>query len=178
MKRLVVVMMVALIAAGSVCAQRAKRYNTANMQQAEVLMNEGKLDESLRCYEAELKEHPKNPYAHFMMTTIYMEQGKYDYAMQAVDKALKYMPKKQKRLRGISHAIKASIHSNFSEWDEAVKQLSLCLSALPDDADSYQDRAVAYRQRAEVYKVLGQNEQAEQDIKKAEELMSLVKSSN
>lgn len=174
MKKLVVAMVVAMMATVSVCAQRVKRYDTETLNRAEELMNEGKLDESLTYFEAELKENPKNPYAHFLMTTVYMEMGRYDDAMPAIDKALKYMPKSRKELRGIAHALKATIHSHFEEWEEAVEQLTLCLSVMPKD--NYRDRAVAHRQRGEVYYKLGKHELAEQDFKKSEELNSLIES--
>lgn len=173
MKRLVTVMMVALMATVSVCAQRVRRYDTATLNRAEELMNEGKLNESLTYFDAELKEHPKNPYAWFLMTTVYMEMGRYDEAMPAIDKALKCMPKRHKEMRGIAHALKATIHETYQEWEEAVEQLTLCLSVLPDNA--YQDRAVAYKQRANMYYKLGKSELAEQDTKKSEELKSTSK---
>lgn len=176
MKKLILAMIVALMATGSAYAQMVKRYNTATLSRAEDLMNEGKLDESLILFEEELKEHPKNPYAHFLMTTVYMEMGRYDEAMPAIDKALKYMPKRHKEMRGIAHALKATIHQTFQEWDEAVKQLTLCLSVLPKDATSYQDRAVAHNQRAKLYYKLGKNELAEQDIQKSSEFNSLATS--
>lgn len=173
MKRLVTVMMVALMATVSVCAQRVRRYDTATLNRAEELMNEGNLNGSLACFDAELKEHPKNPYAWFLMTTVYMEMGRYDEAMPAIDKALKYMPKRHKEMRGMAHALKATIHETLQEWEEAVEQLTLCLSVLPDKA--YQDRAVAYKQRANMYNKLGKYELAEQDTKKSEELKSTSK---
>ena len=99
--------------------------------------------------------------------------GRYDEAMPAIDKALKYMPKRHKEMRGIAHALKATIHETYQEWEEAVEQLTLCLSVLPDNA--YQDRAVAYKQRANMYYKLGKYELAEQDTKKSEELKSTSK---
>ena len=174
MKKLVVAVMVAMMATVSVCAQKVKRYETENFQRAEELMNEGKLDESLTYFEAELKENPKNAYAHFLMTTVYMDLGRYDDAMPAIDKALEYMPKRHRELRGIAHALKATIHSHFEEWEEAIKQLTLCLSVMPKD--NYRDRAVAHRQRGEVYYKLGRHELAEQDFEKSEELNSLIES--
>ena len=176
MKRLVAVMIVALMATGSAYAQRGKCYDTVTLNQAEDLMNEGKFEESLILFEAELKEHPKNHYAHFLIATVYMEIGRYDEAMPAIDKALKYMPKRHKKMRGIAHALKATIHETFQEWEEAVEQLTLCLSVLPKDADSYQHRAVAYNQRATLYYKLGKSELAEQDTQKAVEFNSLVNS--
>ena len=86
----------------SMSAQLKKRFDTANLNRGIELVDEGKLDEGLKCFEAELKEHPKNPYAHFYMATVYMDKKQYDYAMTAIDKALMYMPKKHKELRGIT----------------------------------------------------------------------------
>ena len=102
-----------------------------------------------------------------------MELEQYDKAMESVETALKYMPKRCKEMRGISHALKATLHSGFGEWEEAVEQLTLCLSVLPKD--NYKDRAVAHRQRGEIYyHKLEQQELAEQDFKKVEELKALV----
>ena len=105
-----------------------------------------------------------------------MEMGRYDEAMPAIDKALKYVPKRHKEMRGIAHALKATIHQTFQEWDEAVKQLTLCLSVLPREEASYQDRAVAHNQPAKLYYKLGKNELAEQDIQKSSEFNSLATS--
>lgn len=168
MKKLVVAMMVALMTTVNVCAQRVNRYDTGNVQRAEELMNEGKLEESLTYFEAELKENPKNAYAHFLVTTVYMELGKYDEAMASADKAIKYISKSHKEIRGITHALKATIHETFQEWEQAVEQLTLCLKVLPKE--NYRDRAVAYKQRAQMYYKLGQNELAEQDVKRSNEL--------
>ena len=168
MKKLVVAMMVALMATVSVCAQKVKRFETETLLRAEELMNEGKLDESLTYFEAELKENPKNAYAYFLVTTVYMELGRYDEALPAIDKALKYMPKSHKEFRGIAHALKATIHETFQEWEQAVEQLTLCLKVLPKE--NYRDRAVAHKQRAYMYYKLGQNELAEQDVKRSNEL--------
>lgn len=174
MKKLAAVVIVALMATVSVCALRVKSYETENLNRAEELMSEGKLNESLTYLDAELKEHPKNPYAHFLITTVYMEMERYDHAMLAIDKAIKYMPRSHKEIRGIAHALKATIHETNQEWEEAVKQLTLCLSVLPKD--EIENRVVAYKQRAEIYQKLGKHELAEQDFKKAEELKSSIKS--
>ena len=176
MKKLVVAMMVALMATVSVCAQKVKRFATETLLRAEELMDEGKLDESLTYFEAELKENPKNAYAYFLVTTVYMELGRYDEALPAIDKALKYMPKSHKEFRGIAHALKATIHEKSQEWEEAIEQLDLCLKVLPND--NYRDLAVAHRQRGEIYYKLGQHELAEQDFKKSEELKSLMAESS
>ena len=176
MKKLVVAMMVALMATMSVCAQRVVSFDTATLMRAEKLMNEGRLDESLTYFEAELKENPKNAYAYFLVTTVYMEKGRYDEAMTSVEKAIKYLPQNHREMRGIAHALKATIHETFQEWEQAVEQLGLCLKVLPKD--NYRDRAVAHRQRGEMYNKLGQHELAEQDFKKSEELISLMKESS
>lgn len=161
-------MMVALMATVSVCAQRVNRYETENFQRAEELMNEGKLEESLTYFEAELKENPKNAYAHFLMTTVYMELGKYDEAMASADKAIKYIPKSHKEIRGITHALKATIHETFQEWEQAVEQLTLCLKELPKE--NYRDRAVAHKQRAYMYYKSGRYDLGDKDYAKYEEL--------
>ena len=59
MKKVVVAMMVALMATVSVSAQLKNRYDTENYRRGVELVDEGKLDEGLKCFEAELKEHPK-----------------------------------------------------------------------------------------------------------------------
>ena len=178
MKKLVVAMMVALMTTVSVCAQRVKRFETETLLRAEELMNEGKLDESLTYFEAELKENPKNAYAYFLVTTVYMELGRYDEALPAIDKALKYMPKSHKEFRGIAHALKATIHEKSQEWEEAIEQLTICVSVFSKDASSLNHLAVAHRQRGEIYYKLGQHELAEQDFKKSEELKSLMAESS
>ena len=168
MKKVVVTMMVALMTTMSVSAQLKKRFDTANLNRGIELVDEGKLDEGLKCFEDELKEHPKNPYAHFYMATVYMDKKQYDYAMTAIDKALMYMPKGHKEIRGISHALKACLHESFKEWEQAVEQLTLCLKVLPKE--NYRDRAVAHKQRAYMYYKSGRYDLGDKDYAKYEEL--------
>lgn len=165
---------IALIAIVGVNALVEERYYTECHRGVE-LIEEGKLEEGLTYFEAKLKEHPKNPYAHFQISTVYCDLKMYDSAMVYMDNAFKYMPKRHQELRGLMHAIKATIHSHLNEFEEAIEQLSLCLSVLPNDEALNKDRIVAYRQRAEIYYYLKQYELAEQDFKKAEELESLSK---
>ncbi len=172
MKKALLTMVVALMATVSVSAQIPKRYNTENSKRGVELVEEGKVEEGLKFLEAELKEHPKNPYTNFYITSVYMELEQYDKAMESVDTALKYLPKRCKEMRGISHALKATLHNGFGEWEEAVEQLTLCLFVLPKD--NYKDRAVAHRQRGEIYYKMKLDELGEQDFKKAEELKALV----
>lgn len=170
MKKVIVAMVVALMATVSVNAQLKSRLDTENLNRGIELVDEGKLDEGLKCFEEELKEHPKNPYAHFHMAMTYMDKKQYDYAMTAIDKALKYMPKRHKELRGIAHAIKATIHGTFKEWEEAAEQLTLCLKVLPNDEASLRDRTVAYKQRAEMYYKLGRYDLGDKDYDRYKEL--------
>ena len=171
----VCVIIIALIAIVSVSVLLEERYYTENYNRGVELIDEGKLEESLTYFEAELKEHPKNPYAHFQISTVYCDLKMYDSAMVYIDNAFKYMPQKHKEIRGLMHAIQATIHTHFNELEEAIEQLSLCLSVLPNDPVSNEHRIVAHKQRGEIYYYLKQYELAEQDFKKAEELESLGK---
>ena len=171
----VCVIIIALIAIVSVNVLLEERYYTENYNRGVELIDEGKLEESLTYFEAELKEHPKNPYAHLQISTVYCDLKMYDSAMVYIDNAFKYMPQKHKEIRGLMHAIKATIHTHLNELEEAIEQLSLCLSVLPNDPVSNEDRIVAHKQRGEIYYYLKQYELAEQDFKKAEELESLGK---
>ena len=166
---------IALIAIMNPTSQMPRRYYTENYKRGVELIDEGKLEESLTYFEAELKEHPKNPYAHFQISTVYCDLKMYDSAMVYIDNALKYMPNKNKMLRGLMHGIKADIHYHLQEWEERIEQLSLCLLELPNDTASNKHRIVAHKQRGEIYYYLKQYELAEQDFKKAEELESLGK---
>lgn len=173
MKKVLLTMMVAMMATVSVNAQIPKRYNTENYKRGVELVEEGKLDEGAKFLEAELKDNPKNPYTNYYITTVYMGLKQYDKALVSVDKALEYLPKRHKEMRGIAHALKATLHSGYGEWEEAVEQLTLCLSVLPKD--EYGHRAMAYAQRADMYYKLGQYGLADKDILKSKELMSLSK---
>lgn len=166
-------MLVALLTTVSVSAQIPKRYNTENSRRGVELVEEGKVEEGLKFLEAELKEHPKNPFTNFFITTVYMKLEQYDKAMVSVDKALKYLPKRHKEVRGFAYALKATIYCYSKEWKEAAEQLTLSLSVFPED--EYEHRAIAHRQRGEIYYNMKLDELGEQDFKKAEELKALVR---
>lgn len=115
----VCVIIIALIAIVSVSVLLEERYYTENYNRGVELIDEGKLEESLTYFEAELKENPQNPYAHFQISTVYCDLKMYDSAMVYIDNAFKYMPQKHKEIRGLMHAIKATIHTHFNELEEA-----------------------------------------------------------
>ena len=173
MKKVLLTMMVALMATVNVRAQIPKRYYTENSRRGVELVEEGKVEEGLKFLEAELKEHPKNPFTNFFITTVYMKLEQYDKAMVSVDKALKYLPKRHREVRGFAYALKATIYCYSKEWNEAAEQLTLSLSVFP--VDEYEHRAVAHRQRGEIYYNMKLDELGEQDFKKAEELKALVR---
>ena len=173
MKKVLLTMVVALMATVNVSAQIPKRYYTENSRRGVELVEEGKVEEGLKFLEAELKEHPKNPFTNFFITTVYMKLEQYDKAMVSVDKALKYLPKRHKEVRGFAYALKATIYCYSKEWKEAAEQLTLSLSVFPEE--EYEHRAVAHRQRGEIYYNMKLDELGEQDFKKAEELKALVR---
>ncbi len=172
MKKVLLTMVVALMSTVNVSAQIPKRYYTENSRRGVELVEEGKVEEGLKFLEAELKEHPKNPFTNFFITTVYMKLEQYDKAMGSVDKALKYLPKRHKEVRGFAYALKATIYCYTKEWKEAAEQLTLSLSVFPEE--EYEHRAVAHRQRGEIYYNMKLDELGEQDFKKAEELKALV----
>ena len=172
MKKVLLTMVVALMATVNVSAQIPRRYYTENSRRGVELVEEGKVEEGLKFLEAELKEHPKNPFTNFYITTVYMELEQYDKAMISVDKALKYLPKRHREVRGFAYALKATIYCYSKKWKEAAEQLTLSLSVFPEE--EYEHRAVAHRQRGEIYYNMKLDELGAQDFKKAEELKALV----
>ena len=172
MKKVLLTMVVALMATVNVSAQIPRRYYTENSRRGVELVEEGKVEEGLKFLEAELKEHPKNPFTNFYITTVYMKLEQYDKAMVSVDKALKYLPKRHKEVRGFAYALKATIYCYSKKWKEAAEQLTLSLSVFPEE--EYEHRAVAHRQRGEIYYNMKLDELGAQDFKKAEELKALV----
>ena len=173
MKKVLLTMVVALMSTVNVSAQLKSRYDTENYKRGVELVEEGKLDEGVKLLEAELKEHPKNPFTNFFITTVYLKLEQYDKAMASVDKALKYLPKRHREVRGFAYALKATIYCYSKKWKEAAEQLTLSLSVFPEE--EYEHRAVAHRQRGEIYYSMKLDELGEQDFKKAEELKALAR---
>ena len=163
MKKVVVVMMVALMTTVSVSAQKVKRPDTYNYNRGVELVQNNELDEGLKYLEAELEANPKNGYAYSWIAISYVEKEQYGYAMTAVDKALKYTPKKDKEYMSMAHAIKSRVHYLLGEMDEAIEHLSQCIALQPEDAD-------AYEQRAQLYYEQEQYELADKDYERLVEL--------
>lgn len=161
---------IALIVIMNPTSQMPRRYKTENFKRGVELAEEGWIEESLTYFEAELKEHPKNPYAHLLISMVYTELEKYDNAKVAIENAIKYIPKRQKYVIGIMHTFKACIHHELEEWEEAIEELSLCLSNLPNDKASNMERIDVYTLRGEIYNSLKQYELAELDFRKVEEI--------
>ena len=59
---------IALIVIMNPTSQMPRRYKTENFKRGVELAEEGWIEESLTYFEAELKEHPKNPYAHLLIS--------------------------------------------------------------------------------------------------------------
>ena len=163
MKKVVVVMMVALMTTVSVSAQKVKRPDTYNYNRGMELLDNGELDEGLEFLEKELADNPKNGYAYSWMAAVYVEKEQYGYAMTYVDKALKYTPKKDKVYMSMAHAIKSRVHYLLGEMDEAIEHLTQCIALQPEDAD-------AYEQRAQLYYEQEQYELADKDYERLVEL--------
>ena len=144
MKKVVLAMVVALIATASVSAQKVKRPDTYNYNRGVELVQNNELDEGLKYLEAELEANPKNGYAYSWAAIAYVEKEEYGYAMSAVEKAVRYTPKKDKEYRAVAHGIKARVHEMLGEIDEAIEQLSICISLEPEEAVYYNQRAQFY----------------------------------
>ena len=163
MKKVVLAMVVALIATASVSAQKVKRPDTYNYNRGVDLVQNNELDEGLKYLEAELEANPKNGYAYSWAAIAYVEKEEYGYAMSAVEKAVRYTPKKDKEYRAVAHGIKARVHEMLGEIDEAIEQLSICISLEPEEA-------VYYNQRAQFYYEQQQYDLADKDYERLIEL--------
>ncbi len=137
-----------LLSAMPMMAQSLKEMQSSyNLQRGYELLNGDTPDEkgAMECFQKEIKDHPKNGYAYFLMAAIYDNNDQEGYALQNINKAVELL-KKDKDLLPTVYRLRASVNLQLNHDDLALDDWKAALKASPHDQNVLSDRAEYYYQ--------------------------------
>lgn len=146
--RILLVVITALLSFSSAFAKKNetenKQMTTYNMTRGIEEMYNENYSNAVSCFNAELREDPKNGYAYYWLAYVNLNQEEYSDALTAINSAIKYIPKKDKTYKAATFYARAEIHSAIEEEDEALKDLTTAIEYDPEKEPYYYARAWIY----------------------------------
>lgn len=162
MKKLIFTLL-AVVSIIGVATAKKSLLETYNMNRAYEEGNNGKYTDALEFFDKELKEHPKNGYAHFGKALIFFEQNQYDEVISSTNKALGLIPKKDKKMTSRAHLLKGETLLATADTIQALSEMTEAIRLNPKFTD-------AYEKRGQVYFYQQEYDLADADYKKLVEL--------
>lgn len=117
---------------------------TYNMNRAYEEGNKGNYTEALVFFDKELKEHPKNGYAHLGKAAIYFEQNHYDEVVSSINRALQLIPKNDKTLASRAHLLKGQTLLTTTDTVTALSEMTEAIRLDPKFTEAYEKRGQVY----------------------------------
>lgn len=128
------------------CSASAKDslIDTYNMSRAYEEGNKGNYTEAVEFFDKELKDHPKNGYAHLGKAAIFFDQKHYDDAMESADKAVRFIPKKDKAMMSRARLLKGETLLAATDTVSALVEMAEAIRIEPQFSDAYEKRGQLY----------------------------------
>ena len=130
-----------MLFAFSMSAQKEKRPNSYNYQRGYEAFEADNYDEAFEYLSKELKDNPKNGYAHTLVALIYFYNDDYGHAMNEADQAIKYLPKKDDDYQNMAYITKSAVHLVLEDTTKAISTLSEAIKNYPKNSILYEKRA-------------------------------------
>lgn len=147
LKKLIVIISASLM---MLCASAQSKYNkygnSYNYQKALELLGDDEYEKAETAFTEEIKEHPKNGYAHMWLSIIYLYDEEYGKAISSANSAIKLIPKKDKEYYAFAFNNRARVYEQIDSTNMAIADYSTAISINPKDDDSYARRAQIYYQ--------------------------------
>lgn len=143
MKKLIFVLLTVVLAIG-VATAKESLLDTYNMNRAYEEGNKGNHTGALEFFDKELKEHPKNGYAHLGKAAIFFEQKQYDGVISSTDNALRLIPKKDKSMFARAHLLKGQTLLATADTVSALSEMTEAIRLEPKFTDAYDKRGQVY----------------------------------
>lgn len=143
MKKLIFALLTVVLAIG-VATAKESLLDTYNMNRAYEEGNKGNHTGALEFFDKELKEHPKNGYAHLGKAAIFFEQKQYDDVISSTDKALRLIPKKDKMMSARAHLLKGQTLLATADTISALSEMTEAICLDPKFTDAYDKRGQVY----------------------------------
>ena len=143
MKQILLSLVLAIMTIGSAIAKESL-IDTYNMNRAYEEGNKGNYTEALEFFDKELKEHPKNGYAHLGKAAIYFEQNHYDEVVSSLDRALRLIPKKDKIMASRAYLLKGQTLLTTTDTVAALTEMAEAIRLDPKFPEAYEKRGQVY----------------------------------
>ncbi|WP_305156462.1 tetratricopeptide repeat protein [uncultured Muribaculum sp.] len=143
MKKLIFALLTVVLAIGIATAKESL-LDTYNMNRAYEEGNKGNHAGALDFFDKELKEHPKNGYAHLGKAAIFFEQKQYDGVISSTDNALRLIPKKDKTMSARAHLLKGQTLLATADTVSALSEMTEAIRLEPKFTDAYDKRGQVY----------------------------------
>lgn len=156
-------MVFALLCAVQTLLAANKQAETFNMQKAYEAFQNQDYQTAVDCLNKELADDAKNGYAYLWMAIAYTTVDDYGSMLTNSDKAIQYLPKKDKKSRGVAFNLRSSAYSGLGQQDLALADISEAINLDPKNVDYLNSRAQIYFEQF-------QYELADADAKKITEL--------
>lgn len=143
MKKLIFALLTVVLAIG-VATAKESLLDTYNMNRAYEEGNKGNHTGALEFFDKELKEHPKNGYAHLGKAAIFFEQKQYDGVISSTDNALRLIPKKDKTMSARAHLLKGQTLLATADTVSALSEMTEAIRLEPKFTDAYDKRGQVY----------------------------------
>ena len=144
-------------------AQKDKRPESYNFQRGAEAFEADDYEQAYDYLTRELKDNPKNGYAHTLMSAIHYANDEFGQALSSAESALKYLPKKDSEYQCMAYMAKAGV---LLELEDTTKALSTYATGIKN----YPDQRLLYQRRAQLYFELGQYDLSDADYRKLIEL--------
>lgn len=143
MKKLIFALLTVVFAIG-VATAKESLLDTYNMNRAYEEGAKGNHTGALEFFDKELKEHPKNGYAHLGKAAIFFEQKQYDDVISSTDNALRLIPKKDKKMSARARLLKGQTLLVTADTISALSEMTEAIRLDPKFTDAYDKRGQVY----------------------------------
>lgn len=143
MKQIILAIVVIALSCGTVCA-KVDYMDTYNMQRAYEEAGKENYTDAISFFDKEIKENPKNGYAHLGKAAIQYEQSHFDEVFNSINKALRLIPKKDKSRTTAAHLLMGQTLLAMTDTVGALAKMDKAISIEPKLTDAYEKRAQLY----------------------------------
>lgn len=139
-KSLIATLMVLAAGCLGASAQMDRAKQSYNLNRAIEEITEGNVEKAEDFLEKELKDNPKNGYAHLTNSLVQGQEKDYSEALAAANKALEFLPKKDKQSRSIAYGYRGNIYLSIGDTVQALADMGESIRIDPKNETALEAR--------------------------------------
>ena len=144
-------------------AKDASNNDSYNMRRAQEEVENGNIEQAIEFYNKELRDNPKNAYAHLAIAALKADSKDYSEGLTAINKGIKLLPKKEKGMLSSAYMLRGNIYLTIGDSIKAMDDYNLSLKIDSNNKSSYE-------KRGQLLFDLGKTEESNADFNKLIEL--------